>query len=139
MPIDLLRARAVGLGGGRREECTVSEQPVYVLRLEETPAEELHGGGIVRRIITKGGTGMDLTFSVAELRPGAGHTWHTHETQDEAVFILEGEGTMSVEGYGDIHYGPGVAIVIKRGVKHQNRNTGTKMVRLVSMFNPALR
>ncbi len=112
---------------------------VYVLTLEKTPAEHLPGGGSVRRIITKGGTGMDITFSQGILKPGCGHHWHAHETQDEAVFCLEGEGTMSIEGKGDVKYEAGTSIVIPKGVKHQNINTSKKDAVVVSIFNPALR
>jgi quercetin dioxygenase-like cupin family protein len=111
---------------------------VCVLSLDKTPAEELPGGGMVQRIITKEGTGMDLTFSKACLKPDCGHKMHSH-TQDEAVFCLEGEGTMSIEGYGDVKYAAGMAIVIPKGVKHQNVNTSDKETYVVSMFNPALR
>ena len=111
---------------------------VLVLKLEETPLEAIPGTGGIRRIITKAGTGMDITFSVGTLEPGMGHGWHSHETQDEAIYILAGEGTMSIEGHGDVLYGPRMAIVIPRGVKHWNHNTGTEVVQAVSMFNPAL-
>jgi len=109
-----------------------------VLRLEEIEAEELHGGGVVRRIITKGTTGIDITFSKATLTPGAGHTWHAHEKEDEAVFVLSGKGTMYFEDE-EVNYEPNMAIVIPRGVKHQNINTGKEDITLVSMFNPAIR
>lgn len=111
---------------------------VVVLSLEKTPVEDLPGGGMVQRIITKAGTGMDLTFSKALLKPNCGHAMHSH-TQDEAVFCLEGEGTMTIEGHPDVKYSEGMAIVIPRGIRHQNVNTGDKDTFVVSMFNPALR
>lgn len=111
---------------------------VKVLRLEEITPEELHGGGVVRRIITKGTTGIDITFSQARLQPGCGHRWHTHEKEDEAVFVLSGHGTMFFEDQ-EVKYGPGMAIVIPRGTKHQNINTSDDEIVLVSMFNPAIR
>lgn len=109
-----------------------------VLYLDEIEPEELHGGGVVKRIITKKTTGMDITFSQATLRPGAGHRWHTHENEDEAVFVLSGNGTMFFEDQ-EVKYGPNMAIVIPKGVCHQNINTGEEDVILVSMFNPAIR
>jgi|GEM_PF-4219096 len=112
---------------------------VYVLSLDETPIENLPGGGIVQRIITKQGTGMELTFSKAVLKPGCGHKMHDHATQDEAVFCLEGQGKMSIEGQEDIHYKAGMAMVIPKGVKHENQGTGDKDTLVVSIFSPALR
>lgn len=114
------------------------DKAFYVFSVDETPTEEIHGGWIVRRLITRKATGMDVTFSLGELQPGGGHTWHVHETQDEGLFFLAGEGTMSVEGYEDVKYYPGMVIVIRRGVRHQNINTGTEVVRTIAIFTPAL-
>ena len=109
------------------------------MTIEETPVEEMPGTSGIRRIITRAGTGMDITFSVGQLEPGAGHGWHDHETQDEALYILAGEGTMSVEGMEEIAYRPGMAIIIPAKVRHQNRNTGADTVKAISIFNPALK
>lgn len=110
-----------------------------VLHYDTTPDEHIPGAGSIRRIITKEATGMDLTFSKGILKPGAGHHWHAHELQDEAVFVLEGHGTMHIEGRDDVHYGPGTCVVIPRGTRHYNENTSDADAVLVSMFNPALR
>ncbi len=112
---------------------------VHVLRLEDIAAEKLDGGGEVRRIVTKEKTGMDLTFSKAFAPTGAGHDMHCDADQDEVIFCLQGGGTMTVEGHGDIKYSPGMVIVIPRGVKHCNKNTTDRELHVVTMFNPALR
>ena len=75
---------------------------VYVLDYDSTEDEHGPGAGSIRRIITRGKTGMDLTFSKGRIAPGAGQHWHAHEIQAEAVFVLEGEGTMHIEGQGDV-------------------------------------
>jgi oxalate decarboxylase/phosphoglucose isomerase-like protein (cupin superfamily) len=112
---------------------------VQIFHLDEVPVEKLAGGGEVRRIITKENTGMDLTFSKGFAMPGGGHDMHSHEKQDEVIFCLEGGGTMTVEGHGDMEYKAGMVIVIPRGVKHCNRNTTDKELHVVTIFNPALR
>lgn len=114
-------------------------EKVYVFDLDEVPAEKLEGGGEVRRIVTKEKTGMDLTFSKGFAVPGSGHAMHSHEDQDEVIFCLDGGGTMTVEGIGEIEYKPGMTLVIPRGVKHCNRNTTDKELHVITMFNPALR
>ena len=53
--------------------------------------------------------------------------------------MLEGEGTMHIEGYGDVKYKSGMSIVIPRGVRHYNENTSDADTALISVFNPALR
>ena len=110
---------------------------ICVFDYAATPDEAVPDAGRIRRMITRENSGMDLTLSKGTLKPGAGHTWH--ETQDEAVFILEGEGTMHIEGYGDVRYRPGMSIVIPRGVRHYNENTSDADAVLISIFNPALR
>lgn len=56
------------------------------------------------------------------------------------MFILEGEGTMHIEGYGDVRYRPGMSIVIPPGgCAHYNENTSGADAVLISIFNPALR
>lgn len=112
---------------------------VYVLDYDSTEDEHIPGAGTIRRIITRDRTGMDLTFSKGRLEPGAGHHWHVHDVQDEAVFVLEGEGTMHIEGHGDVAYKPGMCIVIPRGVRHYNENTSQADAVLISVFNPALK
>jgi oxalate decarboxylase/phosphoglucose isomerase-like protein (cupin superfamily) len=112
---------------------------VYIYDLDEVPVERLEGGGEVRRIVTKEKTGVDLTFSKGFAPPGCGHDMHCHEDKDEVIFCLEGGGTMTVEGHGDIEYRPGMTIVIPRGIKHCNKNTTDKELHVVTMFNPALR
>jgi quercetin dioxygenase-like cupin family protein len=112
---------------------------LHVFHLDDVPVEKLEGGGEVRRIVTKEKTGMDLTFSKGFAMPGFGHGMHSHDDQDEVIFCLEGGGTMTVEGHGDIEYRPGMVIVIPRGVKHANKNTNDTELHVVTMFNPALR
>lgn len=116
----------------------MSADKVYVLSLENTPREDLEGGGWVKRIVTKEKTGIDLTFSKGFAKPGCGHDMHSHD-QDEVMFCLEGGGTMTIENHGDIEYTAGMAFVIPKHVKHCNKNTTDKDLYVVSMFNPALR
>ncbi|MBI4671973.1 MAG: cupin domain-containing protein [Chloroflexi bacterium] len=116
----------------------MSAQEGRLFRVSETEEEPLHGGARVRRVITRQSTGADLTVSVARLQPGQGHGWHTHETSDEALYIIEGEGTLSLEDR-ELKYGSDCMLFVPRGTRHQNFNTGTKEVVLVSIFNPAIR
>jgi quercetin dioxygenase-like cupin family protein len=117
----------------------MAAEGVRVLTIKNTPVEEVPGTGGIKRIITKENTGMNITFSVGQLEPGAGHGWHFHETHDEALYILEGNGTISIEEKDEIEYRAGMAVIIPAKVRHQNRNTGITPVKAISIFNPALR
>jgi len=116
----------------------MSANAVHILSLDDIPREDLEGGGWVKRIVTKEKTGIDLTFSKGFAKPGCGHAMHSHD-QDEVMFCLEGGGTMTIEGMGDVDYKAGMAFVIPKKVKHCNKNTTNEELYVVSMFNPALR
>ena len=117
----------------------MSAKEVQIFHIHEVPVEKLAGGGEVRRIITKEKTGMDVTFSKGFAMPGSGHDMHSHEDQDEVIFCLQGGGTMTIEGQGDIEYKAGMVIVVPRGVKHCNKNTTDEELHVITIFNPALR
>lgn len=110
---------------------------VYLMSEEDTPAYS-GSPGWVKRIITKERTDVDLTFSIAQLYPGRAHEWHSHDEQDEIIFIRQGEGTLSIEGEHDIKYHTGMVIIVPQGTRHQNTNTSEKPIDLVTIFTPAL-
>ena len=116
----------------------MSPPQVRLLRVAEVPEESLHGGARVRRVVTRQLTGADLTVSIARLQPGQGHSWHCHMGSDEVICVLEGEGTLSCES-GDLEYGAGCMLLVPRDTRHQNFNTGSKEIVLISIFNPAIR
>ena len=116
----------------------MTQSNVRLFRIAEVPEEALHGGARVRRVITKQSTGADLTVSLARLQPGQGHTWHRHEASDEIICVLEGSGTLSSQDNA-IEYGAECMLFVPRGAVHQNFNTGTTEIILISIFNPAIR
>lgn len=115
----------------------IEKREHMVIHVDEIKEELLHGGGRVRRFITKETTGANFTISLAMLGNDQGHSWHVHENEDEAIFVISGEGVFSVESDEDIHYKANDALFVRRGVRHQN--IGKKDVVLISIFNPAIR
>ena len=113
------------------------EKKVTVIKKDEAPRERLEGGGEVQYLLNLARTGIDLTLCTGRLEPGAGHHWHTHK-EDEIVYVLEGEGTMSFQDREDIRYKTGTAMAIPRGTLHQNINTGNREVHVVAVFSPSL-
>jgi len=61
--------------------------------------------------------------------------FHYH-TYEEAIYILEGEGLVHVEG-GSCRFGPGTSIYLPVGLRHCLENPGTKPVRLLGAFYPS--
>jgi len=106
-----------------------------VLRIEESEPKELPGGGIFQPIVTREITNLDVTISKARFCPGTGHRWHSHEHEDEILFVLSGKGIMYFDDY-EINYYPNMVITIPKGAKHQNINTGEEDVVLLSVQIP---
>jgi quercetin dioxygenase-like cupin family protein len=111
---------------------------VEMFRIAETEPESLHGGASVRRVITKQRTGADVTVSLARLQPGQGHSWHRHEASDEIICVLQGKGTLGLRD-GAIAYEAGCMLFVPRQNLHQNFNTGTEEVVVLTIFSPAIR
>lgn len=61
--------------------------------------------------------------------------FHYH-TYEEAIHILEGEGTVHVDG-GSAPFGPGTNIFLPIGLHHCLENPGTGWVRLLGVFYPS--
>ncbi len=61
--------------------------------------------------------------------------FHYH-TYEEAIYILEGEGIVHVEG-GSCPFGPGTSLYLPVGLRHCLENPGPKPVRLLGAFYPS--
>jgi mannose-6-phosphate isomerase-like protein (cupin superfamily) len=61
--------------------------------------------------------------------------FHYH-TYEEAIYILEGEGLVHVEG-GSCPFRPGTSIYLPVGLRHCLENPGTRPVRLLGAFYPS--
>jgi quercetin dioxygenase-like cupin family protein len=67
--------------------------------------------------------------------PGHGPPLHLHGSEDECIYVLEGELQVRVEGA--LHAAPaGSFVFVPRGVAHAWRNTGDRQVRLLAVFTP---
>lgn len=60
---------------------------------------------------------------------------HTHENEEEIIFVIEGEGEVAIGGVTE-PLKPYTSAKFPIGVEHQVRNTGDIPMRFVFMFNP---
>jgi mannose-6-phosphate isomerase-like protein (cupin superfamily) len=89
----------------------VERNPV-VGYLDETPAVSCPYGD-VRRVIT-GGVGGVANVHIVEVSMG---TTHYHEGYDEVYYVLDGRGSLNIDG--EIYsLRPGAVAVIPRGIPH---------------------
>jgi mannose-6-phosphate isomerase-like protein (cupin superfamily) len=81
-------------------------------------------GSEIRELLNAGNSCIrNQSLAEARLRPGASTTPHHHPRTEEIYYILTGTGRMRIEAESrDV--GPGDAIAIPPGARHQIVNTG---------------
>lgn len=77
----------------------------------------------------------NLVFGLAEFPAGTLAAAHAHQTQEEIIYILSGEGAM-IAGEKETRLEPGVAVFIPPGLLHQIRVDGGETLKLVTVFSP---
>jgi quercetin dioxygenase-like cupin family protein len=77
-----------------------------------------------------------VAMGVEDFAVGGGTPDHSHPHSDEIFFVMSGTGRATVGD--EVHdVGPGAAIWIPRGVRHQLTNTGNTVLRTTWTFVPA--
>lgn len=84
--------------------------------------------GSTIRVLLDGRLGGAVKQSLAEasLEPGQATQRHYHARSEELYVLLEGEGELEVDGERS-HVGPGDAILIPPGARHQIRAGGAPL------------
>jgi quercetin dioxygenase-like cupin family protein len=92
--------------------------------------------GIKRTIVYTGDVsvpGREARIASVEIAPGANAGRHTHPG-DEITYVIEGEGELLIDGQQPLKFKAGDGFVVKAGMKHDARNTGTKPVKLAAIY-----
>jgi len=76
----------------------------------------------------------NLLFGLAEFPGGTLAAAHTHQTEEEIIYILSGTGAI-IAGNQEVRLEPGLAVYIPPGLAHQIR-ADSESLRLVSLFSP---
>jgi mannose-6-phosphate isomerase-like protein (cupin superfamily) len=77
----------------------------------------------------------NLAFGLATFPPDSNAPPHVHDTQEEIIFILSGEGKFETAER-SVPLTSGTAIFIPPGVQHQIVVTGQETIKLVTVFSP---
>ena len=67
--------------------------------------------------------------------PGGGTPLHTHTTEDEIFYVLEGQLEFQ-RGQEKLAAGPGTTLVLPRGIPHAFRNIGSGPSRVLVVISP---
>lgn len=75
------------------------------------------------------------SLAEARLPPGASTTPHRHPKTEEIYYIVAGQGLMQVDEESS-EAGPGDAVAIPPGARHQITNTGSSMLKFLCCCAP---
>jgi mannose-6-phosphate isomerase-like protein (cupin superfamily) len=78
---------------------------------------------------------QNLVFGLADFPGGTLAAPHTHEAEEEILYVISGTGAIIAEEE-EIRFEPGVAVLIPPGVPHQIRVDGEETLRVVTVFSP---
>ena len=113
------------------------ERPKNIVKSSEVPVQEvMHGTRFasLRRRLGAAAGGEKLGCSLWELPPGkTGVPLHGHVANEEAVYVLEGEGTVRL-GQAEYPVGAGDYVVFRAGEEaHQIVNTSRGPLRFLAI------
>lgn len=108
-----------------------------VKNLADVPAFATKDGSEIRELLAhRNSVIANQSLAEARLPVGASTLPHYHPVTEEIYFLTEGTGKMQIEAeLRDV--GPGDAIAIPPGVRHQITNTGSVVLRFLCCCAPA--
>jgi mannose-6-phosphate isomerase-like protein (cupin superfamily) len=77
-----------------------------------------------------------FNFGIIEIAAGRELETHTHDEEDDAFYILEGEMTFIFDEK-ETPAPPGTFVLVPPGVEHGFRNDGDTQVRMLNIHAPA--
>ena len=101
----------------------------------EVPAESPAGEAkdvTIRWLISEEDEAASFYMRIFEIAPGGYSPLHSH-SWEHGIYILSGEGEVK-RGDGSESVGPGTAIFIPGGERHQLRNHGEQVLRFICVI-----
>lgn len=77
-----------------------------------------------------------VAFGVVEVEAGQVSPPHSHEVEQEAWYVVSGQGQIRV-GETKVEVGPGTVVVSPPRVEHQITNPGPEVLKALFIFSPA--
>jgi mannose-6-phosphate isomerase-like protein (cupin superfamily) len=108
-----------------------------IQNIERVPAFTTKDGSEIRELLAHRNSAIvNQSLAEARLPPGAATTPHYHPQTEEIYYILRGQGLMQIDAQRR-QVGPGDAIGIPPGSKHQITNTGDETLLFLCCCAPA--
>ena len=108
--------------------------------INERNVEQLELPGRSCRVIV-GGSHLKsdhMTFGVTEVPANSRMSPHTHKSEEEIIFIVQGEGEVVIDGETE-PLEAGTAIVLPVGSEHYIENKSDKTMRFSFVFSPPVK
>ena len=115
-----------GLTDGRRRQIPGHERDV---------AEIPRPGRMVRPFVGSADGANLLSAGVVSFPPGQDSLPHTHQIEEEVLYVVQGRGALVCDGVA-CPLEPGAFVFIPPGVEHYVRNDGTEPIKFFYAFSP---
>lgn len=122
---------------GIRHSCAATETvDSKKLPAQLDPRIRFGPGGGVYRIVTTSQESAGRIFAFEAIEPpGGGPPLHTHATEEEYFFVLEGEMSFYIDGQVIVRK-TGESAFVPRGAAHCFKNCSTRESRVLVLFTP---
>lgn len=107
-----------------------------LLKSAATVGTTLLPWGVAKWLITPGEHNSKMTLGEVIVLPGNSHGWHNHESSDEVIYVLSGEGEFTVGEGNRFPVKTGDAVHIPIGVFHDSHALGWAPLHLLVMYSP---
>jgi len=91
----------------------------------------------IKPLISEKEHGLNVTCMLVNIPVGKSVPEHTHEEQDDILYLLEGKAVMWIENTGNVSLKPGVVVRVPKGIKHKIFDVTTRLL-IYDVFCPAL-
>ncbi len=110
---------------------------VFHINERDAPTSNLRlGRGTIYQLVNASTGSQQLDFHVNVLEPGTGPgPYHYHSNAENLYFVLEGRAKVTVEGR-EMVAGPGEAVLILPGERHDVENVGDGELRVIEVKAP---
>lgn len=106
-----------------------------VIHVSESSVYNLPGRDWFYMIGPSNSDARNLTFGLAEFPSNSDAQAHTHDAQEEIIYILSGQGQFITSG-GVYELKPGIAVYIPPQLEHRITVLGNEPLRLLTLFSP---
>jgi mannose-6-phosphate isomerase-like protein (cupin superfamily) len=99
------------------------------------PGEGHHVGNV--EFLARSGDTSRFNLAIVTIQPRRhGPPLHSHDAEDDAFYLLEGELVFEVDG-GEVVAGPGTFVLVPPHVEHSFENRSDALARFVNVHAPA--